>query len=107
LVLIDEAHFFTDDLVDVCQKLAGQGRELIVAGLDLDSWGLPFDHMPDLETIADTITRTYAVCSACGARADHTQRLVPVEGQTMIGGSEAYEARCAKCFQAPPIELRR
>ena len=107
LVVLDEAHFFADDLVTACQQLTKQGCEVVVAGLDLDSWGLPFGHMPDLEAVADTVTRTYAVCSRCGAQADHTQRLVPIEGHNMIGGPEAYEPRCAKCFQAPPIELRR
>ncbi|MHC4442300.1 MAG: thymidine kinase [Planctomycetota bacterium] len=107
LVVLDEAHFFTDDLVAGCRQLAERGHELVLAGLDLDSWGLPFGQMPDLEAAADTIVRTYAVCARCGAQADHTQRLTPVESQKMIGGPEAYEPRCAKCFKAPPIHLRR
>jgi len=107
LVLLDEAHFFNDDLVSACRALADRGCEVVAAGLDLDSWGLPFGHIPDLEAIADEVKQTYALCSVCGARADHTQRLTPVGGQKMIGGAEAYEPRCAKCFKAPPMELRR
>jgi len=107
LVVIDEAQFFADDLAEVCKRLAEAGRDVVVAGLDLDSWGLPFGPVPQIETIADEVIHTFAVCSVCGSRADHTQRLAPIEGQKMIGGPEAYEPRCNKCFQAPPIELRR
>ncbi len=107
LILIDEAQFFDDEVVVVCAELAGQGRSVIVAGLDRDSWGLPFGPMPRIEAIADSVTHTHGVCSGCGGQAEFTQRLAPLESQSMIGGPEAYEPRCARCFQPPPIELRR
>ncbi len=107
LVVIDEAQFFGDDLIDACERMRARGIEVAVAGLDRDSWGQPFGPMPGLEAIADRITPTRAVCSQCGGPAEYTQRLAPVESRTMIGGPEAYEPRCARCFVAPPIELRR
>jgi thymidine kinase len=107
LVVIDEAQFFGIDLVEACQKLAEDGRRVVVAGLDLDSWGEPFGPVPYIERIADEVIRTRSTCAVCGNTADHTQRIAPVEGLCMIGGPEAYQARCAKCFVAPPIELRR
>ena len=107
VVVIDEAQFFGLDLVPACQALARAGRRVIVAGLDRNSWGEPFGPVPALAEVADQVTRTQAVCARCGAPADYTQRLVPVEDRTMIGGAESYEPRCARCFQVPPIELRR
>ncbi|MBP7935996.1 MAG: thymidine kinase [Phycisphaerae bacterium] len=107
LVVIDEAQFFTADLVDACRQLAAEGRQVVVGGLDRDSWGLPFGPMPELEAIADEVTRTRAVCARCGRPAEYTCRRVPVAGLTMVGGAEAYEPRCRDCFEAPPIELRR
>ena len=107
LVVIDEAQFFDQGLIHTCRHLADQGREVIVAGLDRDSWGGPFGPIPELEAIADRVTRTYAVCSQCGQAAQYTQRLTPIAGRGMIGGAESYEPRCAKCFRPPPIELRR
>ena len=107
LVIIDEAQFFSEELVSACRQLAEQGCQVVVAGLDRDSWGRPFGPVPALEAIADEVIRTRAVCARCGGEAEYTQRLVPIEHQTMVGGPESYEPRCAKCFQAPPIELRR
>jgi len=107
LVVIDEAQFFDAGLPEVCRALAEGGADVVLAGLDLDAWGLPFGPMPALEAIADRITRLHAVCAACGAPADRTQRIAPVESPSMIGGSEAYEPRCANCFRAPPAHLRR
>jgi len=104
---IDEAQFFGEDLPEACRRLAERGCDVVAAGLDLDSWGLPFGPMPRIEAIADRITRLTAVCARCGAAADHTQRLAPVEGQTLIGGPGEYEARCEACFRAPPMEWRR
>jgi len=107
VVVIDEAQFFGPDLAPACQALARSGRRVIVAGLDRDSWGEPFGPVPGLAAVADQVTRTQAVCARCGGPAEYTQRLAPVEDRTMIGGPESYEPRCARCFQAPPIERRR
>ena len=107
LILIDEGQFFGIDLVSTCRQFADGGRTVIVAGLDRDSWGQPFGVMPHIERIADRVTRTTAKCAVCGGVADHTQRIAPISGPCMIGGPEAYEPPCAKCFVAPPLELRR
>jgi thymidine kinase len=107
LVVIDEAQFFGDELVAACRSLADAGCEVIVAGLDLDSWGLPFGPMPKLEAMAEEIMRTSAICAQCGRPANRTQRLTPVTNKIMIGGPENYEPRCEACFVPPPAELRR
>jgi thymidine kinase len=107
IVVVDEAQFFTDDLIGVCRRLAKQGCKVLVAGLDRDSWGFPFGAIPDLTAVADEVMFTTATCSVCGKEAMFTQRLGEIEGQRMIGGPESYEPRCADCFSPPPIELRR
>jgi thymidine kinase len=107
VICIDEAQFFSDELIDVCRTFAEQGRDVIVAGLDLDSWGLPFGPMPAVAAMADEVVQTHGVCAQCGQVADHTQRLTPIASQKMIGGPESYEPRCAACFVAPSPELRR
>lgn len=106
VVAIDEGQFFAEDLVDVCRELVVSGKEVLVAGLDLDSWGLPFGPMPGLAGTADRVIRLQAVCARCGRPADHTQRVAPITGQKMVGGADCYEPRCAACFEAPPIEKR-
>ena len=107
LVVIDEGQFFDGQLVDVCRELVARGCDVVVAGLDLDSWGLPFGPMPALEAAADHIIRTRAVCAMCGEVAEYTQRTAPIESDDMIGGAEAYEPRCARCFTCPENPLRR
>lgn len=106
VVVIDEAQFFDVDLVEACCNLVSQGKEVVVAGLDLDSWGLPFGPMADLIKAANRVVRLQGVCARCGKPADHTQRLAPVSGREMVGGAECYEPRCSACFRAPPIEMR-
>jgi len=107
VVVIDEAQFFDTDLIHVCRDLAAEGRSVIVAGLDRDSWGLPFGPVPALADLADHVVRTRAICARCGKPADFTQRITPIEGKSMVGGRESYEARCAQCFASPPIALRQ
>jgi thymidine kinase len=106
LVAVDEAQFFPASLVEVCRLLVAQGREVVVAGLDLDSWGEPFGPMPALAALADEVVLTHATCARCGRPADHTQRLADVRGQAMVGGAESYEPRCGGCFRPPPPDLR-
>ncbi|NLX12834.1 MAG: thymidine kinase, partial [Phycisphaerales bacterium] len=71
------------------------------------SLGLPFGQVPVLAGLADEVIRVRAVCACCGEVADRTQRTAPIEEWDMVGGAESYEPRCEKCFQAPPLELRR
>ena len=98
VVGIDEGQFFDQDLPAVCNQLADQGKRVIVAGLDQDYLGKPFEPMPQLLAIAEYITKTLAICMVCGNPANHTQRLVASEDRVLVGASGLYEARCRVCF---------
>jgi len=98
VVGIDEGQFFDSDLVAVVNELADRGVRVIVAGLDQDYTGRPFGPMPHLLAVAEYITKTHAICVRCGQPANYSQRTVEVEGQVVVGASDAYEARCRRCF---------
>jgi thymidine kinase len=98
VVGIDEGQFFDADLPAVCDTLADQGKRVIVAGLDQDYLGKPFDPMPQLLAIAEYITKTLAICMVCGNPANHTQRLVASADRVLLGAQGTYEARCRRCF---------
>ena len=98
VVGIDEGQFFDAELPAVCSTLADQGKRVIVAGLDQDYLGKPFEPMPQLLAIAEYITKTLAICMVCGAPANHTQRLVASSQRVVVGGQGTYEARCRRCF---------
>jgi thymidine kinase len=93
---IDEAQFLGPDLPLVVTKLADEGRRVIVAGLDQDYRGRPFEPMPELLAIADVITKNHAVCTICGGPASRTQRLVRGDALVLLGAEESYEARCRR-----------
>jgi thymidine kinase len=95
---IDEGQFFDQDLPAVCSRLADRGMRVIVAGLDQDYLGKPFEPMPQLLAIAEYITKTHAICMVCGNPANHTQRLVASEDRVLLGAQGMYEARCRRCF---------
>lgn len=95
---IDEAQFYDDGLLDVCQSLASAGCRVIVAGLDQDYRGRPFEPIPQLLAVAEYITKTLAICIQCGAPANHSQRLIASEERVVVGAEEVYEARCRACF---------
>ncbi len=95
---IDEAQFFDADLPAACITLANRGKRVIVAGLDQDYLGKPFEPIPQLLAIAEYITKTLAICMVCGGPANHTQRLVASRERVLVGASGAYEARCRECF---------
>jgi len=98
VVGIDEGQFFDAELPAVCCTLADQGRRVLVAGLDQDYLGKPFEPMPQLLAIAEHITKTLAICMVCGAPANHTQRLVASSQRVLVGAQGTYEARCRRCF---------
>jgi thymidine kinase len=98
VVGIDEGQFFDAELPMICDTLADQGKRVIVAGLDKDYLGKPFEPMPQLLAIAEYITKTLAICMVCGNPANHTQRLVASEDRVLIGATGKYEARCRRCF---------
>lgn len=99
VVGIDEAQFLGDELVNVCTKLADTGKRVIVAGLDTDYRGRPFEPMPRLLSVAEEITKLLAICVRCGNPAVHTQRLVESEELVVVGAGGMYEARCRRCFE--------
>jgi thymidine kinase len=103
---IDEAQFLGDEVVDVCTKLANLGKRVIVAGLDTDYRGRPFEPMPRLLAIAEEITKLLAICVRCGNPAVHTQRLVESEELIVVGATGMYEARCRRCFEPNPEHAR-
>lgn len=98
---IDEAQFFSNDIVEICNKLADAGRRVIVAGLDQDYKGIPFDPMPQLLAVAEYITKTLAICVVCGNPADKTQRKTKTAERVVVGASDIYEARCRRCHYIP------
>jgi len=100
VVGIDEAQFFDAGIVEVVNKLAENGKRIIIAGLDMDSRGIPFGPMPALMSIAEYVTKVHAICVVCGDIANYSYRKVPIEQQVMLGESDSYEARCRKCFNA-------
>ena len=106
VVGIDEAQFFDEALVPVCQALADDGHRVIVVGLDTDYRADPFDPMPQLMAVAEHVTKLHAVCVVCGAPANHSQRIVPGEDRVLVGADEAYEPRCRQCFEPEPVTVK-
>jgi len=99
VVGIDESNFFGPGLVDVATHLADSGKQVIIAGLDTDYMGRPFSPMPELLSLAESITKTLAICVRCGNPAKHTQRLVESSDLIVVGAGGMYEARCRRCFE--------
>lgn len=95
---IDEGQFFDPGLVDVVIELANSGKRVIIAGLDQDFTGKPFEPMPQLLCIAEYITKIHAICVKCGATANFTQKTVDSDARVEVGASDKYEARCRQCF---------
>src|SRR6185295_331059 len=98
VVGIDEGQFFDNKLPAACNLLADRGKRVIVAGLDKDYLGRPFEPMPQLLAVAEYITKTLAICMVCGSPANHTQRIVASEDRVLVGAQGMYEARCRRCF---------
>src|SRR5918992_1857038 len=98
VVGIDEGQFFDNELVNVANTLARRGVRVIVAGLDQDYRGRPWEPMPQLLAVAEYITKTHAICVRCGQPANYSQRIAEVEGRVVVGASDTYEARCRRCF---------
>ena len=98
VVGIDEGQFFDANLPSACNVLANRGKRVIIAGLDQDYLGRPFEPMPQLLAIAEYITKTLAICVVCGDPANHTQRLVASSDRVLVGATGVYEARCRHCF---------
>jgi thymidine kinase len=98
VVGIDEGQFFDNDLIAVANELAERGVRVIIAGLDQDYTGKPWEPMPQLLAVAEYITKTHAICMKCGQPANYTQRTFESEERVAVGGANMYEARCRTCF---------
>ncbi len=103
VVGIDEAQFFDEGVVSLCERLAHGGVRVIVAGLDQDYTGRPFDPMPALLATAEYVTKALAICTRCGAPAGRSQRLVAAADRVVVGATDSYEARCRRCHK-PRVE---
>lgn len=98
VVGIDETQFFDEEIVRVVQLLANKGKRVIMAGLDMDFEGKPFEPMPRLMAIAEYVTKVHAICMKCGDLAAFSLRLSEAKEKVVLGEKESYEARCRRCF---------
>jgi len=98
VVGIDEAQFFGDEIVNVCNQLAKKGKRVVVSGLDMDFKGNPFGPMPALMAIAEYVTKVHAICIRCGNPANYSHRTVADEKLVVLGETDSYEPLCRKCF---------
>ncbi len=103
VVAIDEAQFFGPELVEICEELANRGLRVIVAGLDQDYRGKPFEPMPSLLAVAEFITKNLAICVKCGNPANRSQRIAAGGERVLVGAADKYEARCRRCFRPEPL----
>ncbi len=99
VVGIDEAQFFDEGLVNVCNELANRGIRVIIAGLDMDFKGIPFGPMPALCAIADEVTKVHAICVRCGDLAYISHRIIASDKRVLLGEKEEYEPLCRCCYQ--------
>ena len=106
VVGIDEAQFFDDELVTVCNELASRGTRVIVAGLDMDYMGKPFGPMPALMAIADEVTKVHAICVRCGSLAYVSHRTVESDKLVLLGEKAEYEPLCRECYQKALAALK-
>ena len=110
VVAIDEVQFLDSGIVALANSLANRGRRVILAGTDTDFRGEPFGPMPQLMCVAEVVDKLHAICVLCGAPATRNQRLIDGKParydspQVMVGGAEAYEARCRNCHKILPAE---
>lgn len=99
VVGIDEAQFFDEGLVAVCNDLANRGIRVIIAGLDMDYKGVPFGPIPALCAIADDVTKVHAICVKCGSLAYLSHRTVQNDKRVLLGETQEYEPLCRECYQ--------
>ena len=104
VVGIDEAQFFDDGLVDVCNQLADRGIRVIVAGLDMDYKGVPFGPMPGLMSVAEYVTKVHAICVKCGNLANYTHRMSEDDKLIVLGETDIYEPLCRICYTKDKTE---
>lgn len=105
VVGIDEAQFFDESLIEVCNELADNGKRVIIAGLDMDFQGVPFGPMPGLMAIAEEVTKVHAICVRCGDLAHVSHRTVKDAQRVLLGEKDEYEPLCRRCFNE--VEKKR
>jgi thymidine kinase len=98
IVAIDEAQFFDEGIIDVCNQLAKKGVRVIIAGLDMDYKGIPFGPMPSLLSIAEYVTKVHAICVSCGNLAQFSHRTASETDQVLVGATEKYKPLCRTCY---------
>ncbi|MDA3868321.1 MAG: thymidine kinase [Salinivirgaceae bacterium] len=101
---IDEAQFFDNNLVRVCNQLADQGIRVIIAGLDMDFQGNPFGPIPQLLATAEYVSKVHAICLRCGGLAQFSHRIVPNQEQVLLGEKDEYEPLCRVCYRKATTE---
>ena len=102
VVGLDEAHFFGRPLIAACRTMRARGQRVILVGLDYDMWGQPLTPLPELKEIADCVDVLHTACAVCGKPARHSQRMVPIIGNDIVGGPAEYQPRCPDCFEPLP-----
>ena len=108
VVGIDEAQFFDQDIINVCRKLANNGKRVVVAGLDMDAKGEPFGPMPQLLAIAEFVTKLHAICAVSGSLASFSYKLTDSDKRVELGETDIYEARNRKYFyEGQPDQKKR
>jgi thymidine kinase len=107
VVGIDEGQFFDDGLVEVVGRLSSAGIKVIVAGLDQDFLGRPFEPIPTLMLKAEYVTKALAVCHRCGGAGMYTQRVIDSDELVVLGADDSYEARCRRCYDPGESEQTR
>jgi len=104
---IDEVQFFDPEIVALCERLADEGKRVVVAGLDQDYRGRPFGPMPHLMAVAEYVTKVYAICVVCGNPANRSQRVWGGDEVVQVGAADSYEPRCRRCFDPEGVQGRR
>ncbi len=104
VVAIDEGHFYSEQLVEVCEGLARLGKRVVVTALDRDMWGLTFKPIERLKDVAGVVRIQRGFCAVCGKPATHTHRKTPIKDRNLVGGTTDFEPRCRECWSPPPEE---
>lgn len=99
VIAIDEAHFFGSSLTPICIDLIARGHRLIIAGVERDHRGHPFEPFPALLCEADEVLKMSGSCALCGGPSLHSQRLTNDPSRIVVGGADLYQARCRSCFE--------
>tara|TARA_B100000768_G_scaffold127486_1_gene118089 strand:+ start:346 stop:924 length:579 start_codon:yes stop_codon:yes gene_type:complete len=98
VVALDEAQFFDNGIVDVCNQLANSGKRVIVAGLDMDYEGNPFGPMPNLMAIAEFVTKVHAICTKTGNLANYSHRISKSKDLVLLGERDEYEPLSRRAY---------